>query len=200
MLHYRHALHRACEKCSSNEHERKQTHIMPLTVEELHEAKLQIIKIVQERSFTEEIAVMLRNLNSASNANVMPKTVKCSSPLYKLDPVYDKHVLRGVGGRLRNSLVSEGAKHPLILPGNHHVVTLIVEYYHDLSGHSGLEHVLAMLRERIWIIRAWVLINGVIKRCFDCKRQAPVGKQMMADLPADLVTAGKPPYTNVGID
>jgi hypothetical protein len=62
MLRYRRALRGACEKCSSNEHERKQTHITPLTVEELREAQLEIIKIVQERSFTEEIAVMLRNL------------------------------------------------------------------------------------------------------------------------------------------
>ena len=130
----------------------------------------------------------------------MPKTVECCSPLYKLDPVYDKRFLR-VGGRWRNSLVSEGAKKPFILPDNHQVVTLIVEYYHDLSGQSGLEHVLAMLKERFWIISARVLIKSVIKRCFDCKkRQAPVGEQMMADFPVDRVTAGKPPFTNVGID
>ena len=200
MLRYRRALHKACKKDSSKEREAKRRPIQHLTVEELHEAELEIVKIVQERSFREEIAAISQNLKSSCNANVAPNPIKRSSHLYKLDPVYDKRVLR-VGGRLRNSSVPEVAKHPLILPRNHHVVTLIIEFYHDLSGHCGLEHVLAMLRERFWIIRARVLIKSVLNRCFSCKkRQAPVGAQKMADLPADRVTAGKPPFTSVGVD
>ena len=200
MLRYRRALHKACKKDSSKEREAKRRPIQHLTVEELHEAELEIVKIVQERSFREEIAAISQNLKSSCNANVAPNPIKRSSHLYKLDPVYDKRVLR-VGGRLRNSSVPEVAKHPLILPRNHHVVTLIIEFYHDLSGHCGLEHVLAMLRERFWIIRARVLTKSVLNRCFSCKkRQAPVGAQKMADLPADRVTAGKPPFTSVGVD
>ena len=61
MLRYRRALRKACEKCSSNWHERKQTHIKSLTVEKLREAELEIIKIVQERSFTEEIATEFKS-------------------------------------------------------------------------------------------------------------------------------------------
>ena len=58
-----------------------------------------------------------------------------------------------------------------------------------------------MLRERFWIMRARVLIKSVLRRCFDCrKKQAPVGEQKMADLPVDRVTAGKPPFSNVGVD
>ena len=102
---------------------------------------------------------------------------------------------------MRNSSISEDAKHPLILPGDHHNVTLIVGFYHNLSGHSSLEHVPGMLRENFWIIRAQVLIKSVLRRCFDCrKRQAPVGEQKMADLPVDHVTARKPPFSNVEVD
>ena len=137
-----------------------------------------------------------QNLKSSCNANVAPNPIKRSSQLYKIDPVYDKRVLH-VGGRLKNFLVPEVAKQSLILPLSHHVVTLIIEFYHDLSGHRGLEHILAMLRERFWIIRARFLAKSVLNRCFNCKkRQAPVGEQKMAD----RVTAGKPPFTNVGVD
>lgn len=129
----------------------------------------------------------------------MPKTVKCSSPLYNLDPVYDKRVL-SVGERLRNSLVSEGAMHPLILPGNHHVVTLIVEHYHDLSGHIRFGTRSRDAKRKILDNQSSGSDKSVIKRYFDCKkRQAPVGEQMMADLPVNRVTARKLPFTIVGI-
>ncbi|XP_028405230.1 uncharacterized protein LOC114527733 [Dendronephthya gigantea] len=200
MLRYRRTLREACKKDSSQKRGRKQAPIKRLTVEELREAKLVIVRIVQERSFAEEITAIQQNSKSSDNVKVLPKQIKRSSQLYRLDPVYDKRVLR-VGGQLRNCSVPEGAKHPLILPGNHHVVTLIIPFYHDLSGHCGLEYVLSVLRERFWIIRARVLIKSVLNRCFDCKkRQAPVGEQKMADLPTDRVTAGKPPFTNVGVD
>ncbi len=106
-----------------------------------------------------------------------------------------------VGGRLRNSTLSEEARHPMILPKNHHVVTMIIKHYHAMSAHSGLEYVLVLLRERFWIIAARVATKSVLKRCYDCKkRHAPVGEQTMADLPEDRVTPGKPPFTNVGVD
>jgi hypothetical protein len=64
-----------------------------------------------------------------------------------------------------------------------------------LSAHSGLEYVLALLREKFWIIGARVAIKSVLRQCHDCKkRHAPVGEQKMADLPEDRVTSGKPPF------
>ena len=198
ILRYKRALPKACKKGSSKENETEQPPIKPLSVDELHEAELQIVKVIQDQSFTEEIAALRQS--PSSDVRNMQKTMKRSSQLYKLDPIYDERVLR-VGGRLRNSSNSEDVKHPLILPGDDHVVKLIVDFYHNGSGHSGLEYVLAMLRGRFWIIRAQALIKSVLRRCFDCrKRQAPVGEQKMADLPVERVTAGKPPFSNIGVD
>ena len=62
MLRYRRALRKACEKELLKEHEAKQRPIQHLTVEELHEAELEIVKVVQERSFREEVAAISQNL------------------------------------------------------------------------------------------------------------------------------------------
>ena len=52
-----------------------------------------------------------------------------------------------VDGRL--SLASTGfeAKHQVILPKKDHVTKLVVEYYHQVSGHSGREYVISLARE-----------------------------------------------------
>ena len=106
-----------------------------------------------------------------------------------------------VGGRLRQAPLPYLPKHQIILPNKHHVVDLIVRYYHLMSGHSGLEHVLSMIRGKFWILKARAAVRRVVIDCFDCKRrQAPLGKQKMADLPTDRVIPTKPPFTFVGID
>ncbi len=76
-----------------------------------------------------------------------------------------------------------------------------MRHYHLKSGHSGLEHVLSVIREKFWILKARVAVKGVLVDFFDCKRrQTPLGEQKMADLPADRVTPEEPPFTFVGID
>ena len=106
-----------------------------------------------------------------------------------------------VGGHLRNSTLAEEANNPATLPKSDHVVKIIIKYYHEISAHSGLEHVLALLGERYWIVGARVAIKSILGRCYACKKRcAPVGEQKIADLPEDRVKPGKPPFTYVGVD
>ena len=123
------------------------------------------------------------------------------SAIYKLDPMKVGGLLY-VGGRSRQAPIPHPAKHQITLPNKHdHVVVLIVRYYHLMSGHSGVEHVLSMIRGKFWILKARTVVRRVVIDCFDCKGwQAPLGKQKMADLPTDRVTPAKPPFTFVGID
>ncbi|XP_064648766.1 uncharacterized protein LOC135500976 [Lineus longissimus] len=93
-----------------------------LTVNELWEAEQEVLKFVQRKAFDD----------------VQSKTGK----LRKLNPVlYVNGVLR-VGGRLGNSNLPDQTKHQIILPKKGHVVDLIVQYFHNLTGHSGSERVL----------------------------------------------------------
>ena len=127
-------------------------------------------------------------------------SVKKSSSIFKLDPELRDGVLC-VGGRLRHAPIEEERRHPVMLPKKHHVVDLIVRHYHLLSGHSGQEQVLSLIRKSFWVIKGRVAVRRVVSHCFSCRRrQAPVGAQKMADLPVDRVTPNKSPFSFVGVD
>ena len=163
--------------------------IKPLDVEELQSGERAIIKAVQTRRFGEERL----SLEEA-------KKVKKSSHIISLDPVLIEGTLR-VGGRLQNSPLKNATKHPAILLKDHHIASLIVRHHHGISGHSGLEHTLSLIRERYWIVKARGLLRRILSSCVDCrKRQAAVGQQKMASLPADRVTPFEPPFSFVGVD
>lgn len=92
-------------------------------------------------------------VNIDATTDVTPRAVKSSSPIYKLDLTLKDSVLCD-GGRLQNSTLLKEVKNLMILPNNHHVVLMIIGYYHALSAHSSLEYVLALFRERFWIVDA----------------------------------------------
>ncbi|XP_068734645.1 uncharacterized protein [Montipora capricornis] len=126
------------------------------------------------------------------------KHVRRSSPLFKLDPVL-RNGLLCVGGRLSWARISLDAK--IILPKNDHVSNLIINHYHTLSGHSGRQHVLSLLRQRYWVIKANSAVREILTKCYRCrKREAPFCEQKMADLPEDRLVPDRPPFTIVGVD
>ena len=70
-----------------------------------------------------------------------------------------------------------------------------------LSGHSGKEFVLSLLRQKYWIIGARQIIRQIQRQCITCRKGfEPPCKQLMADLPFDRVTPDMPPFTFVGVD
>ena len=176
----------------------------PISVDEIRSAEIEILKYVQKQSFGEELSCLQNKESDAMPKKSVRKcstsSVKKSSSIFKLDPELRDGVLC-VGGRLRHAPIEEERRHPVILPKKHHVVDLIVRHYHLLSGHSGQEHVLSLIRKSFWIIKGRVAVRRVVSHCFSCRRrQAPVGAQKMADLPVDRVTPDKPPFSFVGVD
>ena len=168
-----------------------------LTMEELREAEDAIVKYVQGQCFNNE----LQQIEKLQDRSATKKLLKKSSALFRLEPVKSQNGILCVGGRLENAPICAEAKYPKILPKNHHIVDLVIQHYHQLYGHSGREHVLALIRQQFWIISGRAAVSRVLKKCFDCKRRtAPVGVQRMADLPWDRVTPNKPPFSYVGLD
>ena len=45
-----------------------------------------------------------------------------------------------MGGRIRHAPITFEAAHPVLLPKEHPISSLIVRYYHELLGHTGREH------------------------------------------------------------
>ena len=69
------------------------------------------------------------------------------------------------------------------------MVNLIIRHYHSLSGHSGTEYTLSLMREKFWPINARAAVKQVTSLCFYCKKGQ--AQQKMASLPL---------FTYVGVD
>ena len=69
--------------------------------------------------------------------------IKKFSPLSKLDPIFQGDFLL-LGGRLRHAPIPECSKHPVILLRRIHVINIIIQYYHVITGHLGREYMLAL--------------------------------------------------------
>ncbi|XP_038131095.1 uncharacterized protein LOC119776626 [Cyprinodon tularosa] len=152
----------------------------PITLNEMKQGEIAIINYVQRTQVT------------------FPKK---EESLRKLNPVRLGDGLLCVGGRLTNAPIPEAAKHPAILPQKNHVSKLVIWHFHKLTGHSGVERVLAEIRQSFWIISGRAAVKQVLAQCVPCKRQrAPISTQYMANLPVDRVTPCQPPFTHVGID
>ena len=209
ILRYRDRLRASCGRCIRRASLALKSNVEgeseSINVDEINRAEKEVLKFVQRQSFEEEMSRLEQKGggsgdNSTKRSKEKGLVVKKTSAIYKLAPMKIDGLLY-VGGRLTQASIPNAAKHQLILPKKHHVVDLIVRHYHLKSGHSGVEHVLSLIRERFWILKARTAVKSVLRSCFDCRRrQAPLGEQQMADLPTDRVTLEKPPFTFVGVD
>ena len=176
--------------------------ITPLSVTEVNEAEREIVKFVQEQTFKEELLALSRinRVCKETEKTATKNPTKKSSSICKLDPVLENGLIR-VGGRLHQAPIESDAKHPVILPRKHHIVKLIITYYHRASGHSGVEYTLSLIREKFWIVGVRSSVRNIVNVCFNCRRrQAPVMQQKMASLPEERIMPSKPPFTSVGVN
>ncbi|XP_039863534.1 uncharacterized protein LOC120718871 [Simochromis diagramma] len=162
----------------------------PPTGDILEQSKLVIIKTVQQEVYRKELECL------ASNANI-PK----SSSLVALDPFIDSEGLLRIGGRLIEAKIGFHEKRPLVLPGRHHVTTLIVRHFHEQVRHQGRLFTEGAVRSAgYWIVGGRRCINRLVFECVTCRRlRGRCEVQKMADLPPDRLSM-EPPFSNVGID
>ncbi|XP_050973435.1 uncharacterized protein LOC127169834 [Labeo rohita] len=161
-----------------------------LTIQDLTRAENEVIKFIQSQKFKEEISMLQKG-----NASV-----KRNSCLSKLDPILQDGVLR-VEGRLGRSAMPEHVKHPVIIPKDSHITTLILRDIHEKVGHCGRNYMLSKLRQKFWITTANSLVRKFLSSCVTCRKiRAKAGEQKMSELPYDRVTPDHPPFTNIGVD
>ena len=160
-----------------------------ISFQEIRKSTEKIVQMVQLQYFPEEIDCLTDG-----------RQVKGHSKLFNLFPVLIEGTIR-VGGRVRHAPIPFDAIHPMILPRDHPVSTLIVRHYHEYLGHAGREHVLSTLRQRFWLLQARTLVRQVLRKCVSCRKrnEAPM-QQLMEDLPKERLVPFEPPFTYTGVD
>ena len=91
--------------------------------------------------------------------------VKKSCCLAKSSPVLIDSVLR-VDGRLSRAPLPDESRHQKIISKEYPLGVLLIRFFHKKSDHSEREYVLALLRERFWLIRANTTERRVLSSCF----------------------------------
>jgi len=178
---------RFIDNCQTTKKNRK---IVWITALELRNALTLCVKTVQASAFLEEI----KNLEKG-------KELSSTSRLLKLSPFVDNQRLLRVGGRLEHLTTTYDAKHPLILPHDHHFTRLVIWDVHKTHLHAQTEAVLNEIRTQFWILRGRATVKKEINKCFDCKRfQTHPQLPLMAPLPAHRLQVSAPPFSNTGID
>ncbi|GBM79586.1 hypothetical protein AVEN_140205-1, partial [Araneus ventricosus] len=133
-----------------------------LTTAELNEAEKCIVKFIQRDHFSMEVSYLSASKQLPSNNKIIPLT-----------PFYDDSGIIRVGGRLKNSMLTESQKHPILLPKTDHVVNLIITDYHLKLLHAGPQLIQAALREKFWILSAQDAVRRVVRKCIPCFRNRP---------------------------
>lgn len=173
-------------KSSRNQYVKQETY---LTVPEIRQAKLFLIKQVQEQYFEEEI-INLKEEKEVSNR----------SKILKLTPFLDENDVLRVGGRLQYAHIHPDMKNPIILPSDSRLTELLIDQAHKLTYHGGARMVLGFLRQKYWIIKGNNTTKKIIRKCVTCRRQNPnKNYQIMGDLPGARVNKSRP-FLHTGVD
>lgn len=160
-----------------------------ITASELQNALNYWVKSVQSRHFGDDISRL------ASHQELLSK-----SKLLSLNPILDGDGILRVGGRLRNAKINYNQKHPIILPPNDHLSSLIVSEAHDKTLHGNIQLMINYIRQRFWIIGLRTKVKRCINNCKICFRYKKKAKtQFMADLPKQRVNPSRP-FTHCGVD
>ena len=157
-------------------------HESPCSKEDLDQARTSVVRAVQQDVFTEV-------LECIREGTAIPK----QSPLYSLCPYIDTSGLLRIGGRLSQASLDRDVTSPLILPGQSHVTSLLIQYYHEQVQHQGRHITEGALRAAgLWIIGGKRRVSSILHHCITCRRlRRKTETQKMSDL---LPTASVPTH------
>ncbi|XP_059051901.1 uncharacterized protein LOC131846582 [Achroia grisella] len=148
-----------------------------LTTKERQSVLLRLIKLVQIAEFADDLSCLKRSSF-------------CSLRLRRLMPFICGEGLLRVGGRLNHSDLSYNRKHPVLLPKDHPLTSLIIDHHHKIHCHAGSTALQAILQTQFWIISARQAIRTRIFKCISCFRtKAKPTEPLMSALPTDRVVA-----------
>ncbi|XP_058464923.1 uncharacterized protein LOC131438730 [Malaya genurostris] len=170
-----------------------------LLSEQIQKAETSLWRLAQNETFLNEIVVL------TNNSKLPPKLQKRldnTSSLRKLSPFLDESgVIRMEGRIVEAHYVPYEVKFPVILPKDHTVTLLLLDWYHRKYGHGYGETIVNEVKQRFYIPRLRSTVRSIGKKCSWCKiYRASPGVPRMAPLPAARLAAYVKPFTYVGLD
>ncbi|XP_011312921.1 uncharacterized protein [Fopius arisanus] len=116
-------------------------HTPALTPDELDKARLFWVRLTQKQFFASAIRSLRRD-----------HQLPTGHQLTKMTPFLDELGIMRVGGRLRNAELDADEIHPIILPRQSRLTTLIIDEAHRRTLHGGTQLTLAITGQNYWII------------------------------------------------
>ena len=161
---------------------------------ELEYAFLKIVEILQKSEFETEI-------------KLLKEKQPLKSQMRNLCPFLHEYEFSGhnlcllrVGGRLLNAPLDFNAKFPLILSKNSHFCQIYVRHLHISNCHVGPKGLVALLRQKIWIVNAKEIARKIVRTCVNCFKFKPQFlSQLMGNLPEDRFV-GNRAFLICGVD
>ncbi|KAI5732210.1 hypothetical protein M8J77_023385 [Diaphorina citri] len=143
---------------------------------------------------------LTQHLHYQSELVSLSKGQEVSGGLLALSPFVSPSGLLSVGGRLKYSPLCLTSKHPVLIPRESHLASLIVDHFHIYSLHGGPQLVQSLIRKQYWIPNVKALIRKRIFRCMRCFRlHAKPTPPFMGDIPKSRFEQGRP-FLRVALD
>ena len=162
-----------------------------LTVEEVKQATIFLLKRSQRRSFNTDISLLTSS---------PPKELNSNSNILSLHPFMGSDGLLHVGGRLSKAPISFFQKHPIMLSPKDTLTILILTSKHITLCHCGPTLLCSTVGLEFYITGVKQLARTVCKNCVICKKiAAKAHQQLMGQLPEARVTEA-PAFTTCGVD
>ena len=128
-------------------------------VEMLGNAVTVIFKMIQRKSFLEEVKALSSGTHNSNGVNR-------SRSLFKLDPFLCSNGVLQVGGRISRSKLTSNEAHPVVLPKTSKIIEAVVIWSHEIIGHGGKGLTLTNLRKNgIWVLGANVVVRRIVHKC-----------------------------------
>uniref|UniRef100_A0A8D8SJN2 Integrase catalytic domain-containing protein n=1 Tax=Cacopsylla melanoneura TaxID=428564 RepID=A0A8D8SJN2_9HEMI len=89
--------------------------------------------------------------------------------LEQLTPFFEDGLIR-LKTKVSNRNDHNDFCHPIVLPGKHLVVERLILDVHIENSHVGVQTLLAILRQRFWIVGGRKVIRSVLNSCVICRR------------------------------
>lgn len=148
-----------------------------------------LIRKAQQEHLNAELTTMREN-----------RSLPEKSKLESLRPILDSDGLIRLGGRLDRADMDYEMKHPYIIPNDSRLAYLLMEYAHRQTKHGGIQIMMQFLRQKYWIPKLRCSLRSIVHKCVVCVRlNAKMESQLMAELPSERVSVGKP-FLYTGVD